>query len=178
MALKKNARYAFGLNYLRIRPLNADLSQPSADNLIGGAGPFDFSGASSAAAVPFVVKIDGGDEKKLTADLSSAVAIAAVTGSELVAALNLALTTASVTVTVDTAEFATPVGVPASVGATVTCRVDLSGLLPGLPATVPVTASIRSRFPSRSCTSRPRSSTRSPAWIPPRRPTAALSCGA
>lgn len=99
MALKKNARYAFGLNYLRVRPLNADLSQPKADNLIGGAGPFDFSGASSAAAVPFVVKIDGGDEKKLTADLSSAVAIAAVTGAELVAALNSALTTASVSVT-------------------------------------------------------------------------------
>ena len=81
MALKKNARYAFGLNYLRVRPLNADLSQPEANNLIGGAGPFDFSGASSAAAVPFVVKIDGGEEKDLTADLSAAVAIAAVTGA-------------------------------------------------------------------------------------------------
>lgn len=99
MSLKKNARYAFGLNYLRVRPLNDDLSQPTADNLVGGAGPFDFSDVTSIGAVPFTVKVDNGDKKDLTADLSAAAKDAAVTVAELVTALNSALNTASVSVT-------------------------------------------------------------------------------
>lgn len=99
MSLRKNARYAFGLNYIRMRPLNDDFSQPDPDNLIGGAGPFDFSEVDSAAAADLVVKIDNGEEKKLTVDLSSSVDTAAVTVEELFAALNQTFTTAAIEIT-------------------------------------------------------------------------------
>lgn len=99
MALKKNARYAFGLHYLRIRAINDDLSQPTADNIIGGAGPFDFSGVTSIAAVPMTVKIDNDAAVNLNVDLTAAVDDAAVTVDELVTALTAAFTAGTVALT-------------------------------------------------------------------------------
>lgn len=99
MALKKNARYAFGLHYLRIRAINDDLSQPTADNIIGGAGPFDFSGVTSIAAVPMTVKIDNAAKVDLDIDLTAAVKASAVTVAELVTALTSAFTAGTVALT-------------------------------------------------------------------------------
>ena len=99
MALKKNARYAFGLHYLRIRAINDDLSQPTADNIIGGAGPFDFSGVTSIAAVPLTVKIDNAKAVELDIDLTDALDDAAVTVAELVTALTAAFTAGTVALT-------------------------------------------------------------------------------
>ena len=99
MALKKNARYAFGLHYLRMRAINDDLSQPTADNIIGGAGPFDFSGVTSIAAVPLTVKIDNAAAVELDVDLTAAVDDAAVTVDELVTALTAAFTAGTVALT-------------------------------------------------------------------------------
>ena len=98
MSLRKNARYAFGLKYLRVRPLNDDLSQPAADNLIGGAGPFDYSGVDSVSAAVLYVKADNGDEVKLTVNVDDKASDnEAVTVDELVTAISDALTTASLT---------------------------------------------------------------------------------
>lgn len=99
MALKKNARYAFGLHYLRMRAINDDLSQPTADNIIGGAGPFDFSGVTSIAAVPLTIKIDNAAAVELDVDLTAAVDDAAVTVDELVTALTAAFTAGTVALT-------------------------------------------------------------------------------
>lgn len=97
MSLRANARYAFGLDFVRFMPLNDDKTIPiaqtvdgaySAPVIIGGAGPFDFSGASAIAAVPFTVQVDGDAEANLTIDLTAAVDDEAVTVDELVTALN------------------------------------------------------------------------------------------
>ena len=38
-----DAKYSYGVSRLRFRALNDDLSVATASNVIGGAGPFDFS---------------------------------------------------------------------------------------------------------------------------------------
>lgn len=93
MALKDDAKYQFSVKLLQVTPLNDDLSQPTPDNIIGGAGPFDFSGASVIAAVPFISKIDSDAEEAITVDLSGAADDSAVTGAELFAAINTATPT-------------------------------------------------------------------------------------
>lgn len=100
MAKKENARYGFTVTDILLKPLNADLTQPSADNIIGGVGPFDYSGASAIAAVPLITKIDATAAETVTVDLSPAVDDAAVTVDELVTAINLAAPT-SVTASKD-----------------------------------------------------------------------------
>jgi len=97
MALKTNARYAFGLKYVRMFPLNFDLSLPSPTRIAGGVGPFDMSGATAIAAVPLTIKIDAETAVSVTVDLSAAVDQSAVTVEEVVAAMNIALAAADVT---------------------------------------------------------------------------------
>jgi hypothetical protein len=71
-------------------PRNDDKSTPAADNIVGGLGPFDYSGFASPAAIPFTVKIDSEDAVDLEVNLSGASAIGAVTVLELAAALDTA----------------------------------------------------------------------------------------
>lgn len=90
MSLRDNARYAFGLVFARFMPLNDDLTIPIPSRILGDIGPFDFSGVTNIAAVPFITKIDNGAAETVTIDLSGAVDPSAVTVAELVAAINLA----------------------------------------------------------------------------------------
>jgi len=101
MALKKNARYAFGLHYLRLRAVNDDLSIPTADNIVGGAGPFDYSGVDSIAAVPMTIKIDDAAAVDVDIDLAAAVDETAVTVDELVTALTAAFTAGTIALTAE-----------------------------------------------------------------------------
>jgi hypothetical protein len=92
--LKTSAKYDFGLPFARFMALNDDLTIPANDMLVGGAGPFDFSGVSNISAVPLKVKLDNAAVQSLTVDLSGAVSQSAVTGAELVSALDTAFTAA------------------------------------------------------------------------------------
>jgi hypothetical protein len=92
MSLRANAKYDFGLKFIRFMPLNDDLTLPlpvavdeaGKGSLIGGAGPFDFSDIdSSDDAVPLYSKIDNGDVEENLIDLSGAIDISAVTATEL-----------------------------------------------------------------------------------------------
>jgi hypothetical protein len=96
MALKNNARYAFGLHYMRFMALNDDLTKPAPDNIIGGAGPFDFSGYTPLTSVPLKVKIGAADEVAVTMDVSAALDDEAVTVDEVVTALTAAFLAAGV----------------------------------------------------------------------------------
>ena len=93
MALKENAKYQFSVKFLRVTPLNDDLSQPET-TLIGGVGPFDFSNTTALiTAVPVITKIDALAAETVTIDLSGAVDDSAVTVAELFAAINVAAPT-------------------------------------------------------------------------------------
>ena len=94
--IRDSARFAYGLPILRLIPLNDDMSLPvgttvaggsGAGKVVGGAGPFDFSGVDSDGAVPLYLKIDGGSLESLTVDVSAAVDVSAVTVDELETAL-------------------------------------------------------------------------------------------
>jgi len=87
--IRTSARYGFGLEAVRIQPLNDDLTIPVPARIIGGAGPFDFSGVEDISAVDITVKLDNEDAEDLTVDLSGAVSDAAVTVAELVLALDV-----------------------------------------------------------------------------------------
>ena len=93
MALTIDAKYDFSVCFVRITPLNDDLTQPEPSNIIGGVGPFDYSGEASAAAIPFKSKIDTGAVETVNIDLSLVSDISAVTVSELVSAINTAAPT-------------------------------------------------------------------------------------
>lgn len=89
--LRTNAKYAFGLEFARFMPLNADLTTPTTTSMLGGIGPFDFSGATSTAAVPLTIKIDNGTAETVNIDVSTGVGSvdeSAVTVAELFAAIN------------------------------------------------------------------------------------------
>jgi len=89
MSLKENARFAFGLKYVRAFALNPDFTKPTPSRTIGGVGPFDFSGVADPGKVGFTAKIDG-TEYEMEIDLSSVeLTNTAITVSELVTALNL-----------------------------------------------------------------------------------------
>lgn len=94
--LGANAKYDFGLKMTLFIPLNDDLTQPTASRIIGGAGPFDFSGVTNIAAVPLTVKIDTDDAESLTVNLSGASSQSAVTVDELVSALDTTFTNGSI----------------------------------------------------------------------------------
>lgn len=85
-----NALYTFGIDFYRVMALNDDLSIPTQDRIIGGAGPFDFSGVTAIAAVPLSIKLDNETVETRNIDLSGSVDPAAVTVAELVAAITLA----------------------------------------------------------------------------------------
>jgi hypothetical protein len=93
MSKKDDALYAFSMTEALVTPLNADLTEPAADNIIGGIGPFDFSGVADISAVPFKSKIDGGAIETVTVDLSAAADQSAVTVDELFAAINVSTPT-------------------------------------------------------------------------------------
>lgn len=83
-----DARYNFGLSRTMLRALNDDLSRPEYNNIIGGAGPFDFSGVTSIAAVPISLKVNNSAVVNDTIDLSAALVPSAVTVDEFVTAFN------------------------------------------------------------------------------------------
>jgi hypothetical protein len=84
--LLDNARYDFGLVFLRLMPHNGDGTIPTVSRILGGVGPFDFSKALLPAAVTIKWKIDAGTEQDDTIDLSTVSSISAVTLTELLAA--------------------------------------------------------------------------------------------
>ena len=88
--LRDTARYAFGLVFTRIMPLNDDLTIPTTIRILGGSGPFDYSGEALPAAIPLITKIDNGAAETVNVDLSGVVDITAVTVTELYTAINLA----------------------------------------------------------------------------------------
>ncbi len=90
MSLLNNARYHFGFEFLRIMAANPDLTPPSPSRIVGGIGPFDYSGAAVPAAVALFIKIDGALDSVVAIDLSGVGAIGAVTVAELFAAINTA----------------------------------------------------------------------------------------
>lgn len=96
MSLRTNARYGFGLVFARFLPLNDDLTIPAITRIIGGVGPFDFSGVTDSSNVDLKVKIDDADAESLTVDISGASSDSAVTVTEVVAALNTAFTGAAI----------------------------------------------------------------------------------
>lgn len=92
MALKTSAEYGFGFKFARFMPLNDDKTIPTATRIIGGGGPFDFSGVTNIAAVELIVKIDSAAAVSTTINLSGASSQSAVTVDELVSALDTAFT--------------------------------------------------------------------------------------
>ncbi len=88
--IRATARYGFGLVFTRFMPLNDDLTIPIPARILGGAGPFDFSGVDNIAAVTLITKIDNTAAETVTVDLSGAVDPTAVTVAELFAAINVA----------------------------------------------------------------------------------------
>ena len=91
MSLKENARFAFGLKYVRAFALNPDFTKATPLRTIGGVGPFDFSGVADNEKVELIVKVDG-TEYETEVDLSGAGSASAVTVTEIVTALNIVFT--------------------------------------------------------------------------------------
>lgn len=95
MAIRESgARYVYGLSRTRLRAVNDDLTTPTFDNVIGGAGPFDFSSYSDDyTAIPIIFKVNGLAAVSETFDLTAAVVKTAVTVDELVTSLTAATVT-------------------------------------------------------------------------------------
>lgn len=86
-----DAKYSYGVSRLRFRALNDDLSVATAANVIGGAGPFDFTSMSASyAAIPIYLKVNDGSVVSETFDITAAVSKSAVTVDECVTALTAA----------------------------------------------------------------------------------------
>ena len=92
MALRESgAKYSYGLSRTRLRALNDDLTRAEYNNVIGGAGPFDYSSLTATiTSIPINFKVNGGAVVAETFDLTAAVDKAAVTVDELVTALTAA----------------------------------------------------------------------------------------
>jgi len=96
--LYEDGEFSSQLIFTRFFPLNDDQSIPFSTTvdsngknaIIGGAGPFDFSGVTDISAVDITVQLDNAAASEFTIDLSAAVAQAAVTVAELVVALDAA----------------------------------------------------------------------------------------
>jgi hypothetical protein len=97
--LRTDANYIFGLPFARFMPLNPDLHDPTKNagqgdiRIVGGIGPFDFSGETTPAAIPLTIKFDNQAEETVNVDLSGVGDIAAVTVAELVIAITTAAPT-------------------------------------------------------------------------------------
>jgi hypothetical protein len=98
---ESGARYNFGLKRLRIRARNDDQTLPTPANMIGGAGPFDFSDEVDPTAIPAYIKKNGDPVIELEVDLDGAASadLAAVTVAEWFAAINAALAAHSPAIT-------------------------------------------------------------------------------
>lgn len=100
MSLRSTAKYEFGLPFVRFMPLNDDLTIPTVTRMLGGTGPFDFSGVADDTAVALSIKQDDGSVSSIVVDVSAAVDTSAVTVAELVTALNSNSTPALTTIDV------------------------------------------------------------------------------
>jgi len=98
MSVRDNADYAFSVKAFRAFALNDDLTQPTPTNIVGGKGPFDFSGLT-AASVAMSIKVDTAEAVDFTVDISPAVNQSAVTVDEVVTALGLAITAETLPIT-------------------------------------------------------------------------------
>lgn len=96
-----DARYDYGIPFIRIRAINDDGSSPGVSNVIGGAGPFDYSGASAPAAIPITYKIDNATAVSSTIDLSGAADDEAVTAAEVAAAITAQVALAALAASVN-----------------------------------------------------------------------------
>jgi hypothetical protein len=90
MSFRDNAKYVYGLPFVRIMPLNDNYSIPTPLRMLGDIGPFDFSEEANPAAIPLTTKIDNNAAETVTIDLSGVVDIENVTVDELVDAINAA----------------------------------------------------------------------------------------
>ena len=90
MSIRSNAKYVFGVLWMRLQALNDDLTIVTPDRVIGGIGPFDFSGEADPSAVEMSIKLDNGSVETKDVDVSGAVDVSAVTVAELYAAINAA----------------------------------------------------------------------------------------
>ncbi len=89
MSKRSNARYTAWPTDIMVYPKNPDGSMPSTTSILGGVGPFDFSGVDDISAVAIYSKIDSGSTESDTVDLSGAADQSAVTVAELFAAINV-----------------------------------------------------------------------------------------
>jgi hypothetical protein len=85
--LNENGQFLFGSDYLILKQMNYDLTEARPDRIVGSAGPFDFSGCLTPAAVPITIKIDGNAPVAATIDITGTADPAAVTVAELVVLL-------------------------------------------------------------------------------------------
>lgn len=99
--LRSLANYEFGLPFMRFMPLNADFTIPTVINMLGGTGPFDFSGVDDDTAVALSIKQDNGAVTSIVVDVSTALDTAAVTVAELVTALTTGATPALSTIDIE-----------------------------------------------------------------------------
>jgi hypothetical protein len=90
MSIRSNAKYVFGVLWMRLQALNDDLTIVTPDRVIGGIGPFDFSGEADPSTVEMSIKLDNGSVETKDVDVSGAVDVSAVTVTELYAAINAA----------------------------------------------------------------------------------------
>lgn len=94
MARRENALYDYGMIRGRMRAKNDDMTTAAYDNVIGGAGPFDFTAFSADyTAIPISFKVNSGAVVSETFDITAAVDKSAVTVDELVTALTAASVT-------------------------------------------------------------------------------------
>ena len=94
MLRDNGAMYPYGFLRGRARALNDDLSTPAYNNILGGAGPFDYSSLTATiTSIPIFFKVNDGAVVSETFDLAEAVDKAAVTVDELVTALTAAVIT-------------------------------------------------------------------------------------
>lgn len=91
MLRDNGALYPYGFLRGRARALNDDLTTPAYNNIVGGAGPFDFSSLTATkTAIPIFFKVNDLDVVSETFDLTAAAFLNAVTVDELVTALTAA----------------------------------------------------------------------------------------
>jgi len=93
MALRSDARYEFGIEFLRFLPHNDNHTVATEDNVYSSVGPWDFSSATDTTAVPLYTQVDDGELITRLVDLSGVLDITAVTPSELVEVIEAAEST-------------------------------------------------------------------------------------
>jgi hypothetical protein len=79
-------------------PLNDDKTIPTVDRMLGGVGPFDFSGVTDNTQVALSIKQDDGTVSSIVVDISTAADQTAVTVAEVVSALQTGCTPALTTI--------------------------------------------------------------------------------